>query len=89
MHLQRVDGIIEQELDEQFLLFRTGSSDVLHLNTVASDAWALLEEPTTAAELATTLATAYGVEPQRVASDLAPVLSALLEHGMVVECSGG
>lgn len=89
MGLRRADGVIEQELDDQVLLFRTGTSDVLHLNTVASDVWALLAEPSTAEELARTVAEAYGVDEQRVVSDLAPVLSALLEHGMVVEWPQG
>ena len=84
MRYQRVEGVIEQDLDEQFLLFRTGTSDVLHLNTVASDAWALLEQPATSAELARTLSAAYGVDERRVEADLQPVLAALLQHGMVV-----
>ena len=89
MILRRVDGVIEQELDDQFLLFRTGTAEVLHLNTVASDAWALLATPTTAAQLTRTLATAYGVREERVATDLGPVLTTLLEHGMVVEWTEG
>lgn len=87
--LRRVEGVIEQDLDDQFLLFRTGTSDVLHLNTVASDVWALLAEPATAAELAHSIAAAYGVDEERVSDDLAPMLSTLLEHGMVVECPQG
>lgn len=87
MTFRRAEGVLEQDLDDEVLLFRSGSSDVLHLNTVASDVWVLLDEPAGASELARCLSTAYGVDVQRVAQDLEPVLAILVEHGMVVECT--
>lgn len=78
----------EQELDGQLLLLRAGSSDVVHLDAVGSDAWRVLAYPSTREEVVATLAAAYGVEVERVAVDLPPLLDVLLSHGLVVEEEG-
>ena len=83
--MQRTADVMEQELDGQFLLLRAGSSDVLHLDAVASDIWRLLVEPATLEQLADELAEAYDVSAQRVAADLAPVLDLLVVRGVVEE----
>lgn len=83
--LARDGDVLEQELDGQFLLLRTGSSDVVHLDTVGSDVWRLLEAPSTRAQLTDALASAYEVEPARVAADLVPLLQVLLQHRLITE----
>lgn len=83
--LTRVDGVLEQELDGEVLLLRRDSADVLHLNAVASALWARLAPSADVGAAAAEIAEDYGVPAERVAGDLAPVVEALLAHGLVVE----
>lgn len=83
--LQRVPEVVFQELDGEVLVLRPGQQDVLHLNRTASDVWELLAVDSTADELAQTLATAYQQDPVKVRADLEPLLTVLLEHGVVRE----
>ena len=82
--LARAAGVLAQELDGELLLLRPGSSDVLHLDAVASQVWWLLEEPLTSEELVAALADGYGVPGAQVAADLRPALDVLQQHGLVV-----
>lgn len=81
--LVRTDDVLAQDLDGQLLLLRPGAEDVLHLDVIASQVWALLDRPRTLAELAQLLAEAYAVPVAQVADDLQPALAVLQSHGFV------
>jgi hypothetical protein len=81
--LERAADVLEHELDGQLLLLRAGSSEVLHLDAVASDVWRALAGGSTQEALAAALAGAYGVDPAVVAQDLVPVLAVLQRSGLV------
>ena len=83
--LTRVEGVVEQELDGEVLLLPPGSMQVLHLNAVAASLWQAMAPTADVARVADEVGEAYGVPADRVLGDLAPVVAALLEHGMAVE----
>lgn len=81
--LERTPDVLVHELDGQLLLLLPGSSEVLHLDAVASDVWRAMATGPTREELVTALAEAYGVDPAVVAQDLVPVLTVLRRSGLV------
>lgn len=83
--LAQAPDVLVQELDGQFLLLKTGSSDVLHLDAVASNIWRLLPAVPTVEELAEELACAYAVSVAQVAADLLPALEVLRSRGLLLD----
>lgn len=81
--MRQAEDVLVQELDDQLLLLRPGSPDVLHLDTVASDVWRLLSTAPTRAELVAALAEGYGVPAQLVGGDIEPTLALLRRHGLL------
>ena len=77
-------GVVVEELDGQLLLLRQGGSDVVHLDAVAALVWDLLAEPQTREDLAALVADTFSVEPDRVRTDLEPLLALLRDQGLVV-----
>jgi hypothetical protein len=81
--LTQVEGVLSQELDGELLLLAPGHAEALHLDAVASTIWRLLEHRPSVEELIDALTELYGVERDRVTTDLGPVLERLEEHGAV------
>lgn len=85
MVLERVDGVHEQVLDGEVLLLAPGTSDVLHLNVVATSLWEALAPRADLTEVSARLAAEYDVEAARVLQDLMTIVPTLLERGVVQE----
>lgn len=83
--LTQASDVLAEEVDGQLLLLKTGSSDVLHLDAVASNVWRLLVTSPTREELAAVLAATYDVPVARVATDLVPALEVLRSRGLLHE----
>lgn len=83
--LAQSPDVLVQELDGQFLLLKTGSSDVVHLDAVASDIWRVLLAVPTVEELAEELARAYAVSVTQVTADLLPALEVLRSRGLLLD----
>lgn len=78
--LLRAPDVLEQVLDGETLLLAPGASEALHLDAVATAVWQVLTRPTSRDALAVRVAEQFGVEPARVAADVAPLLETLLAH---------
>jgi hypothetical protein len=69
----------EREVDGNLVLFDAATSQALFLNDTASDVWRLLDGELDLAGVVTTLARAYGVEPDAIEPDVEGVVTRLCE----------
>ena len=83
--LVQAADVVQRDLDGQLLLLRHGSSDVLHLDEVASRVWAHVAEPIDRDELVRRLAAEHDEDPAVIAADLEPALEVLRRHGLVLD----
>lgn len=81
----RAEQVALRRVGEDHFLWHAATGQHFHLNAVAAAVWTLLEEPMTGAEMTEVLAGAFeGADPVQVAADVAQLLSALSQEGLIV-----
>lgn len=80
-----MDGIVVEELGAELCVMRLDTGDVLVLNQTASDIWLLADGLTTTEQLITSLASAYGSDPETITPQVVGVLLDLEKRGFLVE----
>ena len=81
---QPAPTVSEIALDGELSLFDESSGTALMLNRTASDIWAMADGRSTVGEVVSVLARAYGTSPEQIADDVAAVLLALEDSGVLV-----
>lgn len=85
----RADGIGMRRVREDVFLWQAASGEIFHLNTVAGAIWQVLEEPSTAREIADLLAEAFALsDTDMVTQDVCHLLGGLAARGMVTARMG-
>ena len=74
-------GVLWRRSGDRVVVDRPGDDEALVLAGPASEAWALLAEPWTAAELTADLAGRYGERPETVRADVIAMLDQLRDAG--------
>lgn len=69
----------------EVILATSQREDFDSLSSTASSAWELLDTPKDLDELVSELASAYGMQPQAILSDVATLLLDLLRRGWIEE----
>ena len=86
--VRRMNGIGMRRLRDEVFLWHATSGAVCHLNPVAGAIWRLLEEPTTANEIASLLAEGFDLpDSNGVTADVCQFLSELATSDMVTAAS--
>ncbi|HEV7186467.1 MAG TPA: PqqD family protein [Blastococcus sp.] len=75
----------EQPLGDELSLFDAATGRALALNRTARDVWSLVDGEATSQQIVAALATAYAVEPEVIADDVALALGELRSAGVVVD----
>jgi hypothetical protein len=79
----RTANLLEAELGDEIVALDADSGICFGFNDVASTVWRLLEHPKTEDELRSALEAQYEVQPDQCRSELAELLQALVEKGIV------
>jgi hypothetical protein len=79
----RAPGVLWRNALDRAVVLPPDAAEPLVLNAPGAALWALLEEPYELEDAATTLATAAGVDVNRVANDIATLLRDLNDAGAV------
>ena len=72
-----------RRLDDELILYHSGTNEVTNLDRIGSLVWDLLAEPASAQELAADLAPAFGQSESVITTDLVALLTDLLEAQLV------
>lgn len=78
------DTVRAEELDDELTLFDTRTGTAVALNRTAADILALADGESTVAELVTTLARTYAVEPSAIADEVLQVVHDLTAAGILI-----
>jgi hypothetical protein len=81
--LRRTDEHVSAPLEESLVMMDIDAGRYYLLDSVASDVWSRLAEPTPVAELIADLCSRYEVTPERCEADVLPFLTQLHEKGLV------
>jgi Coenzyme PQQ synthesis protein D (PqqD) len=81
----RAPGVLWREGEFGVVVLAHGDSGPQTLSGTAPALWHALQQPHTDLALATELARQFGVEPDRVLVDIAPVLDELTACGALIE----
>lgn len=63
-------GVLEEELDDELVLYHPATNQVTALNRTAADVWLLSNGKYTSDEIVSRLAGSYGVDPAQIRSDV-------------------
>lgn len=83
--LRRSDAALSRRTPRGVLISAPGAAEPVLITTPGEAVWSSLEAPCSRAELVATLAEAFGEDATVVATDIDPVLEALLAIGAVLE----
>ncbi len=75
--------VLETEIDGDISLYHPKTEQVTVLNATASDIWRLADGERDADEIVRLLASAYGVEPVDIASDVHQTITILTEAELI------
>jgi hypothetical protein len=78
-------GICVAVLDDQAVLYDTGSARPVLLNITASAVWAEIDGQRTVAQISDELARRFGAEPTTVAADVLAALASFQRLGLLGE----
>jgi hypothetical protein len=82
----RAPGVLARAVDAELFLFDAQDVSVLHMNTLATGIWALLEEPITLDEAVDTLATAFPDTPRdTILADTRSLFNDLSRNRLIVQ----
>lgn len=81
--LVRSAAVLWRDLGDEVILTTAERAGFELLSPTASEVWRMLERPRTRAELATSLAEAYGEPADRVAEEIEGLLAELAGRGVV------
>lgn len=82
--LRRAESALWRSTRQITVALSCGSREAVVLNGAGSEVWALLDRWQPFTGLCATLAENFGVSEERIAADLAPVLTDLVRRGLVV-----
>lgn len=74
--------LLETEVDGEISLYDPQTEQVTVLNSTASDVWTLADGESTLEEIVATLAKAYGLAEDRIASDVRDTVEQFTEQGL-------
>ncbi len=83
--LARAPGVLWRRTMRGVLVAAPGRPDPVLVTAPGDAVWDLLAIPRSRDDLVSALAGSFDAEPARIEADLAPVLSALLDHGALTE----
>ena len=70
-------GVLEEELDDELLLYHPATSHVTALNRTAADVWLLATGKYTPEQIVSRLASSYGVDPGSIRTDVEAAIETL------------
>ncbi|GIU91959.1 MAG: hypothetical protein KatS3mg011_0865 [Acidimicrobiia bacterium] len=77
--------ILEEEVDDDLVLYDPSRESVTVLNTTAADIWRLCDGSLTLDEVVERLAAAYGTSAEQIRGDVARTVGRLVEEGLLEE----
>lgn len=76
-------SVEEMAVGDELSLFDTATGTAVALNQTARDTWVLADGVATLDEMVSTLANAYGVEPEDIAADVRAAVAELTRAGVL------
>jgi hypothetical protein len=76
-------SVLWRNVGNDVLLATPDGDEFDQLSETGSTVWRLLDQPLSLTELVSLLSDAYGEAPQRIASDVQPLLTNLIELGSI------
>jgi hypothetical protein len=77
------DYVLEEEIDDEMLLYNTEHGRFLSLNQTAADVWRLADGESTVDEVIDLLAAAYGVSSGDIRQDVEGVVARFRENRLL------
>lgn len=77
------DETLSTTLDGEAVILHTSSGEYFGFNTVGSDIWSLIDEPTTVTEITEHITDKYDVTEDRCRTDIEELLTELVDKDLV------
>ncbi len=77
------EHVVETEVDDHISLYDARGQEVLVLNETASDVWRLCDGERSLDEIVSILASAYGVDPDAIRSDVVRTIQAFQDQALL------